>query len=333
MASLHTADRYHFQEDVAAETRVRARALLDDWALPDLRGPLVLETLPGGANNINLIVRGGQRPYVLKMRATGAAELNMGLAAAVTGQRQAARQGIAPTVYADSPEGDFLSEYVDSLTLRPALIRQHRCLAQIAGAVRTLHGMPLTVERVFDVIDDARVFIDGALKHGARFDAEFELLWTLSEEFDRLLKSAHPPSGFVHGDLVPQNILLCADGLKFVDFDYCGSCMFAADLAIHIGNAKLDDAEIEELLLAYDPDLDDGQRARVWALVLINAVREISWAIFAEARISGHTALFDDWSYADHAKTNLEAARHVMGLAAFSRLRENMVNVRPGALF
>lgn len=323
--------RIRFAEGIAPAYAKRARRLLARWKLADLSGPLRVETLAGGANNINLAIEGGLRPYVLKMRAASAAELNMALPESVAGQRRAAEAGLAPAVYAQSAEGDFLMERIEAVTLRPTIMREKACLPQVAQALRTLHELP-PLQRTFDLFDDARVFTHGALKLGCRFDEEFERLWQTGEDLDRLIKQARPPSGFVHGDPNSHNMLWTETSIKFIDFDYCGTSMFAADLAIFIALAGLDRAEQREFLGAYDPGLDEGQVARVDTMILINALREISWAMFAQARVSESTTLFEGWSYENHIQVNRDAARAVQGLG-LATLREQLVLVRQDARF
>ncbi|MBS0366330.1 MAG: phosphotransferase [Proteobacteria bacterium] len=334
-ASTSIGDRdlvFEVAPDVDAEHAERARTLLASWRLPEGRGPIGIGCLAGGANNINFVVtRNGMR-YVLKMRSAHGAKLTTGLTAAVNAQEQAAAVGAAPRVLASNPGGDFLSEFLVGTTLRPEVLRTTDCLPQIAQVLKTIHQLP-PLERRFDIFEDVRVFTAEVCGLGGRMPDYFESLQRVAARFHAALEQSGAPTSFLHGDLVPQNMLLTSEGVRLVDFDYCGTGMTAADLAIVAAQAELNSEQTERLLRLYDSGIDAGQRARILGIQFINTLREISWACAAERKVAESTTLFGDWSYEYHARINHELAQRILSVHSVDELERDMRTVRPGALF
>lgn len=318
--------------DVPGEIRARGEFLLAEAGL--LGGPdkPVVERLAGGANNMNFVVRCGKSRWVLKMRSEHGAKLASALLDAAIAQQVAARAGVAPMVFATTPEGDFLSEFVDGTTLRPEVFRKRDCIPAVIDALRILHSQP-PMERRLDLFCDITLLSNETAELGGRLPEYFEEYRQIGERFQTELDVSNAPSGFLHGDLVPQNMLLSAEGVKFVDFDYCGAGMFAVDIAIAAAQAELDHAGMERMLQFYDPYLDDGQRARSYAIQFINALREISWACAATCKVSESTVLFGDWSYEYHMTMNQELAEQILKRFSPEEIVKAIGHLRPGAKF
>ena len=324
--------KYDIEGDIPTEVSARAVELLANWRLPKGKGPIGLRRLVGGANNINLVVMRDGTCYVLKMRSTHGAKLTTGLNDAVRGQQLAAQAGMAPRILASTLDGDFLSEFVIGTTLRPEVFRSTDCLPAVVHALKAVHALPPT-ERRFDIFGDVSVFAAEAIELGAKLPDYFVSLREVADRFHGSLEASGAPVSFLHGDLVPQNMILTENGIKFVDFDYCGLGMTAADLAIAASQAELDADETERFLRLYDPNLDDGQRARILGIQFVNTLREISWACAAERKVAETTTLFGDWSYEYHARINRELAERILAAHSISSLEREMAMVRVGAKF
>lgn len=323
---------YHAAEDIPLELSERAVGLLKGWGLPDGLGDTYLSKLVGGANNINLVVQRGAVRYVLKMRSMHGAKLTTGLTDAVRGQAWAAALRVAPAVLASSEEGDFLSEFVVGTTMRPEVFRMVDCMGLVVNALKRVHRIA-PFGRKFDIFADVKVFSEEAEALGGKLPEEFGEFRRVAERFQSSLDRSGAPVTFLHGDLVPQNIILCDDGVKFVDFDYCGAGLTAADLAILAAQAEFDSSTTERLLRLYDPHVDDSQRARIVGIQFINTLREISWACAAERKVSESTTLFGDWSYDYHRRINEELAKRILVSHPVDELAREMAHMRPGAHF
>ena len=212
------------------------------------------------------------------------------------------------------------------------MLRSTDCFPQIVAALKALHALP-HIHRSFDIFGDFRVFAAEALALGGSLPPYLNELEKVADRFHNALARSGAPMAFLHGDLVPQNMILTSRGIQFVDFDYCGTGMIAADLAIVCSQAELGAQQTDRLLRLYDPDLDDAQRARILGIQFINTLREISWSCAAQRKVAEGTKLFGDWSYEYHARINRELAARILQAHSVEELEQAMAWVRPGALF
>lgn len=331
MVTVQETTDYRFSDAVSPQIRERARNLLG-WFRLSGSGPVDIDVLAGGANNVNLVLTRGADKWCVKIRDANAASFNAGLKVSIEGQKEAARLGVAPDIIAHAPDGSFLSEHVIGVTLRPAIIRDGGYARPMVEALHKLHAGVLP-GREFDIFDDIRVFMRNADEIGGVYPKGYMDFWQIAQRLESILLAARPPKGFGHNDLVPQNFIATADGIKLVDFDYCGHAFIAIDMAGATSQAEMTDDETEAFLKLYDPNLDDAQRARVHCLKFINSLREVSWAVMAEPQMSDKTSLHDGWSYQYHLRINMELAERLLRKDSVDRLAGLIGQVRPGALF
>jgi thiamine kinase-like enzyme len=325
--------RLTFGAMVQPEVHATVSALLEEWGFPPRGGEIFIEVLSGGANNVNLALHRGDDAWALKLRNALGARFGVEFAASILCQKAAAECNLAPAILAHTlPAGHFISEFVKGETLRPAIIRE-RNLA--AGVIETLHRMH-AIEgafREFSIFDDIRTFMRGADQVGGIRPTGFDDLLAIALRMEQALLRVHAPRSLCHNDLVPQNLMLAGGKVRLVDFDYAGIAWVATDLACMTSQAEMTAEETEALLALYDPALDDGQRARVEVLRFSNALREVAWAAFAEPVLAHQTALLCDWSYAGHARMNLELAKSILHRRSADALISAASRVRPSALF
>jgi thiamine kinase-like enzyme len=60
----------------------------------------------------------------------------------------------------------------------------------------------------------------------------------------------------LHNDLVEGNILKTKEGIKLIDFEYCGVGNALFDVASFLTERKLSMEDRKKIALAYDPDMD-----------------------------------------------------------------------------
>ncbi|APG86473.1 choline kinase (plasmid) [Sinorhizobium americanum CCGM7] len=322
-----------FEESVPVQVRDTALRLLDQWCFLSGERGIRFSILPGGANNINLVVEHGDKRWALKIREPDASFAGTSVTAAIEAQSVAASIGLAPAVVATSlPEGHFMSEFVVGETLRPPQIRESSMAPRIVDAMKRLHAHHFP-PRKFDIFEDLRGFMAGATKLGGSYPTSFAALWEIAQRFETILAAADAPIGFGHNDLVPQNFIACSDGVKMVDFDYAGEALLAIDLASVTSQAEMSDDETRAFLCLYDPHLDESQIARVQVLRFVNALREVAWAAMAEPFMAAKTTLLDGWSYRSHADVNIRLAEVLIRENPADQLASKAGFVRPGALF
>ena len=322
-----------FADDVPDLVRDTAVNLLDQWGFLPGERDIRFSILPGGANNINLVLKHGDKRWALKIREPDASFAGTSVTAAIEAQAMAASFGLAPSVIASClPEGHFLSEFVEGETLRPEKIRQSSMAPRIIDALKRLHSHHFPT-RKFDIFDDLRNFMAGAARLGGSYPSSYAALWEIAQRFETILAAANAPVGFGHNDLVPQNFIASSHGVKMVDFDYAGEALLAIDLASVTSQAEMSDDVTKAFLRLYDPHLDESQIARVQVLRFVNALREVAWATMAEPFMAAKTTLLDGWSYRSHADVNIRLAEVLIRENSADELASKAGFVRPGALF
>lgn len=302
---------------VSEETFDHAVGFLERQAGDLLGQEVQLAMLQGGASNVNLVVESRGTKYALRLCDADAARWGVDRAAAITAQNEAAQLGLAPHVLASElPRGDYLSVFIPGFQLTPELLREERYLAMVAGAWRRLNANP-TASRVFSPFDDARTFIDCADADDAPRPPRLDEMLAALLRIEALFVSRDLPKGFCHSDSVPQNYLVDGDVVRLVDWDYAGYGWTAFELGSLCCQAELDDWQTTTLLTAYDPDADQGQRARVELMRFVAGIREATWALMAEPYLGYKTTPLDGWTYEGHADRNIRQAAQVIDSGEF----------------
>lgn len=322
----------HFAADIESPVRRQVSGLLHAWQVPGITGPVHVSRLAGGASNVNLKITCGDARYALRVCMPDSARWGVQREAAIQAQRDAAALNVAPRILATDPDaGHFLAVFVDGTVLTPELLRRERLLPEVARTLRRLNSGS-TRARQFSPFDDMRTFVElGSAEH-APVPEGFDVMLARAFRIEALFRNQPMPTAFCHSDLVPQNFLLTANGFRLVDWDYAGQGWVAFEMASFCCQAGLDRTETEELLIAYDDQLDDGQRARVELMRLVAGVREAAWATMAEPILGDHTTPMPGWTYGGYAAANLEQAGAVV-LLGFDELLAAARTVRPGARF
>ena len=324
---------YTFEAAIDCSTRELVTRLLDGWKFKSEDQQIHIESLEGGANNVNLILNAGSDRSVLKLRAPDCELFGTNPSSSIVAQRDAWRLGIAPKVLAThDTEFHFISEFLVGETLRPDSTRAKNLYPDIVHTLRTLHKGSSSC-REFSLFNDIRLFMNGVDKGNLPHPEGLDEMLVAAYSIEEGLSKAFVPRGFCHNDLVPQNFIRTEENICLVDFDYAGNTWIAVDLACATSQFEMSEGECENFLKLYDEDLDDGQRGRLKALKFCNNLREASWAIMAEPMMREETNTFDDWSYGYHRDFNLEQARLAFSDQSFNEIRELACSVRPGALF
>ncbi len=237
----------------------------------------LLRPLHGGLTNESFLVCDGDRPCVLRLNTRKASRLGIDHEQELRLLRLAGKGGIAPEVcHADLQAGVLITRHVTGRHwLREDLAQPHqrkallRLMASIqallpAREAGSLHGAAHWIEHYWAAIDQ-QPFSVGIPAH----------VLALHGEVQRFLCEESQSRVLAHSDLVPENIIVAADGrLLALDWEYAGArhplFELAALLHEHRGCAGADTLREEAAdYLPVDEDALQQQLALVRYLNLL----------------------------------------------------------------
>lgn len=193
----------------------------------------------GRTNESWLVERDGERALLKIDPAPRTPPLNDRLQEAEL-QRAAAGQGLANRVLYAS-DTVLLTEYVAGHVWDRTQTPSDSELIELARAIRKVHTLPPTGRR-FDPLGAAEQYleqIDGALRDEASVHVE-------------TIRNMAPPTDSTcsHNDLVAENILV-ADGIRFLDWEYCADNDPLFDIATIVVDQSLSRQQANLMLDAY----------------------------------------------------------------------------------
>jgi len=207
---------------------------LPGWEAADVK------RLKGGLTNTAYLLEAGERRAVLKID-TAVREIGLnerGDEARI--QTLAASAGLAPKVLHAS-QSLYLSEYVEGTVWTRSDLQQTDNLVELAVALKTLHGLPLT-GRLFDPVAAAESYFDRLA------DADP----ANAQRCMRTIREMPAPAHLCccHNDLIAENVVY-AGGVRFIDWEYaCDNDPFF-DLATIVAQHRLSTTQAGILLDAY----------------------------------------------------------------------------------
>jgi len=256
----------------------------------------VVGELEGGITNRNLLVAVGAERFVVRRCGRDTHLLEIDRDREVEASSRAASLGIGPEVVDWLPESEALiTRFVEGEPATAADIARPEVLAVVVARLRRFHDSgPLSGD--FDafripgrheaVARERGVVTPEAYRRAAGFAAEIADAFSVRPD----------PRVPCHNDLLSTNIILTADGVRILDWEYAGNnnCYFdLANLAVNNGFGP--DLE-ERLIRAYFGAVDRHRLARLRLMRIISDFREATWALVQQA-VS--TIAFDYAAYAE----------------------------------
>jgi thiamine kinase-like enzyme len=294
-----------FLDGVTADQQREVRALLAGFDLAALAEPLVVSRLQAGANNENYVVEAGDgERYVLRVARPTADRFGLDRVRNVRAHEAAARAGVAPEIIAAKlPEAHYLSRFIAGPVLNNERIHRPGVVAAVGLALRGLHSAH-AIEGSFSAFADTRRYLAIALEEGLGVPEGIDALTLKVDQIERVFNELDVPETVCHNDLVPQNIIETAAGMRFVDFEFAGMGNPYFDLGNFAADAELNDAERGELVTAYFGLHDRSEDARVRLMVFMSGIRDALWSIVAEPVLGDL-----EWDYRAWSEENLRRAR------------------------
>lgn len=266
--------------------------------------PSRVEVLGGGKTNHNVLVHDRDRRFVVRFGADipehGILRWNE-----LAVSRAAERAGVAPEIHHAEP-GLLVMEFIDARPIGPDDRQDPAMIGSLAALVRRVHHDvmrelegPVLCFWVFHIIND---YVRLLRARGSRHQP---LLAGLLDDARRLETALGPTEVVLgHNDLLPGNILIGADRLWLIDWEYAGLGSPLFDLGGLASNNEFSIAEEQALLEAYyDRPVDDELWCRYAAMKCASLLRETLWSMVSEI-----TSVLD-FDYGAYTTQNLTAYR------------------------
>jgi thiamine kinase-like enzyme len=249
---------------------------------PEL-GPLDGEPQPldGGITNRNYRVRMGGEDLVLRLCDHGAEVLGIDRTTEEIASRRAAAERIAPPVVAflsDVPA--LVTRWLPGGGLTPEEVRSPGVLAQLAQALRRLHGSPAlpSAFAVFRLVERQRDL-------AAPVPASYERARALAARIEAAL--AHPEHAPVpcHNDLLTANFVRDGQRVCIVDWEYAGMndrYFDLGNLSVNNGFGPDDDRALLELY--FEAPATERRFAALQLMRLMSDFREAMWGAVQQVR-------------------------------------------------
>jgi thiamine kinase-like enzyme len=274
--------------------------------------------LGGGITNHNFRVRFGGRETVVRLPGNDTELLGSDRSGERESNRLAAAAGVAPEVLAHLDDPVVLvTALVEGPTLEAADLREPAALAEVAAALRTIHGCPPTRAR-FDAFRLVEDYAAATRSRGGEVPAAYELAHAAAARIEAAPALGGGGVVLCHDDLLPANFIATPDGIRIVDWEYAGMGNRWFDLGNFAVNNELGPAEEEAFLSAYlgaQPSAADLAALRL--MRLMSDFREAMWGVV-------QSAISDlDFDFDAYARKHFDRLRNAVEHPGFGTLLED----------
>jgi thiamine kinase-like enzyme len=241
--------------------------------------------LGGGITNHNFRARFGGREVVVRLPGNDT-EL---LGSDRTGEREAnslaAAVRVAPQVLAHLKDPVVLvTAFVEGPTMEAAELREPRVLAEVATALRKVHGCGAAIGARFDAFRLVEDYAAATRERGGEVPSAYELAHAAAARIEAapVLDAGAPV--LCHDDLLPANFIATPAGIRIVDWEYAGMGNRWFDLGNFAVNNELGAAEEEAFLTAYlGAPPSPAELAALRLMRLMSDFREAMWGVVQQA--------------------------------------------------
>lgn len=263
------------------------------------RPPVPLE---GGITNRNYTARFGDSDYVIRVPGKDTGLLGIDREAEAIANRAAAAVGVAPPVaaiYTDPPV--FVTEFLEGDPLTARELRQAETLADIAAALRAVHGIQETLKTSFSpyrVVEDYAVT---TRERGGVVPKRYDEALACARQIEEALSGSEHEPVPCHNDLLAANFICASKRVYIVDWEYAGMGDRFFDLANFAVNNELGEGAEDALLGAYFGAPPTGaQLASLRLMRFMSDFREAMWGVVQQV-VSDL-----DFDFADYADRHFD---------------------------
>ena len=144
-----------------------------------------------------------------------------------------------------------------------------------------MHESGAQLEGLFDIHEDTLKQIELLTpEFRAKYD-DFDELFALACDFDRLVKEDGLPPVFCHNDFYDPNFLIYGDEMHLIDWEYAGMSDYASDMAVLICCSDFTYEEaLHALELYFDRPLTDEELFHNVAYICVVSFHWLVWALY-----------------------------------------------------
>jgi thiamine kinase-like enzyme len=240
--------------------------------------------LGGGITNHNFRARFGGREVVVRLPGNDTELLGSDRPGEREANSLAAAVGVAPEVLAHLEDPVVLvTAFVEGPTMEAAELREPRALAEVAAALRKIHGCG-TIEATFDPFRLVEDYAAATRERGGEVPPAYEVAHAAAVRIEAAPALDGGGPVLCHDDLLPANFIATPAGIRIVDWEYAGMGNPWFDLGNFAVNNELGATEEEAFLSAYlgaPPTPADLAALRL--MRLMSDFREAMWGVVQQA--------------------------------------------------
>src|SRR4051812_36478909 len=247
--------------------------------------PLTLIPLSGGITNRNyrIDLAGARERYVVRLAGNDTHLLGISREVEHAASVVAAGLGVGAEVVAFlRPEGYLVTRFIEGTPLADADVHLPSLLSRVAHTVRRFHDGP-AIPGLFVPLRIVEAYRALALERGVRIPPEYGLSQALARRIELAFLQDPLELRPCHNDFLPGNLIVDAERIRIVDWEYAGMGDPFFDLGNFSVNNDLSSDEDAALLEAYDGDRPRRERlARLTLMRVVSDFREAMWGVLQQ---------------------------------------------------
>jgi thiamine kinase-like enzyme len=283
-------------------------------SLADTLGPLAARLgepegdpvpLEGGITNRNYRVRFAGEDVVVRLPGKDTSLLGIDRAAEREAGELAARAGVGPEVVAmlDDPPC-LVTRFLVGEPMRAEELREPEAVAEVAAALRTLHGCEEPLPSRFSSYRVVEAYAARMADRGATVPASYEWAAAAALRIEAVLTGPEHHPVPCHNDLLAANFIRTQRGISIVDWEYAGMGDRYFDLGNFAVSNELDEADEAALLSAYfEAAASEPRLAALRLMRFMSDFREAMWGA-VQSTISEL-----DFDFTDYCEKHFERMR------------------------
>jgi thiamine kinase-like enzyme len=241
--------------------------------------------LGGGITNHNFRARFGGREVVVRLPGNDTELLGSDRPGEREANSLAAGGGVAPEVlaYLEDPVV-LVTAFVEGPTMESPELREPPALAEVAAALRKIHGCGAAIGARFDAFRLVEDYAAATRERGGGVPPAYEVAQAAARRIEKVHALTAEAPVLCHNDLLPANFISTPAGIRLVDWEYAGMGNRWFDLGNFAANNELGAAEEEPFLSAYlgaPPTATDLAALRL--MRLMSDFREAMWGVVQQA--------------------------------------------------